>query len=194
MPLKLNSTGGGSVTLDTPSTAGTYTVTVPATNQTLGLTSGTAATASGTAVDFTGIPSWVKRITVMLIGVSTSGTSPIVVQLGTGSTTFTNTGYSSYGIAFGGAGSSVVTVTAGFPFSGAQVATNTNSATNTILLYGTNSWMASAVNVGGTTNSNGAGVGSGYIALGAQLTAVRVTMANGTDTFDAGTINIMYEG
>lgn len=32
-----------------------------------------AATASGTAIDFTSIPSWAKRITVMLDGVSTNG-------------------------------------------------------------------------------------------------------------------------
>jgi len=37
------------------------------------LTLATAQTASGTAVDFTGIPSWVKRITVMFSGVSTNG-------------------------------------------------------------------------------------------------------------------------
>jgi len=59
---------------------------------TSGITLGTAvATTSGTAIDFTGIPSWAKRITVMLNGVSTNGVSPYQVQVGSGS--ITNNGY-----------------------------------------------------------------------------------------------------
>lgn len=57
-----------------------------------GLTSGTAvATTSGTSIDFTGIPSWAKKITVMFSAVSTNGTSPIQVQIGAGSVS--NSGY-----------------------------------------------------------------------------------------------------
>ena len=73
MPLNLASTGGGSVTLTVPSTASTFTATVPAVTGTLlisgqasAITSATAvASTSGTSIDYTGIPSWVKRITVM---------------------------------------------------------------------------------------------------------------------------------
>ena len=83
MPVKLNSTGGGSITLTAPSTASDYTATLPAgtgsvvvAGSSSALTQGTAqASTSGTSIDFTGIPSWVKRITIMLSGVSTSGTS-----------------------------------------------------------------------------------------------------------------------
>ncbi len=32
---------------------------------------------SGTSIDFTGIPGWTKKITVMLNAVSQSGTSPM---------------------------------------------------------------------------------------------------------------------
>ena len=35
-------------------------------------------TTSGTSIDFTGIPSWVKRITVMFQGVSTTGSSQVL--------------------------------------------------------------------------------------------------------------------
>lgn len=42
MPLKLNSTGGGSVTLDTPSTASAFTLTVPAITGTAVVTGSTA--------------------------------------------------------------------------------------------------------------------------------------------------------
>ena len=43
----------------------------------------TVASTSGTSIDFTGIPSFVKRITVMLNQVSLSGTSNVCIQLGT---------------------------------------------------------------------------------------------------------------
>jgi hypothetical protein len=157
---------------------------------------GTAvASTSGTSIDFTSIPSWVKRITVMLIGVSTSGTSAIIVQLGTGATpTYTTSGYVGYGTNAASASNSITSVTAGLPFSGISVAGNTYTSSNTITSYGTNNWMGVAVGSGGAAIAgSGSGYGSGYIALGSVLTAVRITTVNGTDTFDAGTINILYE-
>ena len=58
------------------------------------IVSGTAQNStSGTAIDFTGIPSWVKRITVMFNGVSTNGTSNLLLQIGAGSVT--TSGYNS---------------------------------------------------------------------------------------------------
>jgi hypothetical protein len=55
--------------------------------------SGTAvASTSGTSIDFTSIPAWVKKITVMFDRVSTNGTSFVQVQLGT-SGGFVITGY-----------------------------------------------------------------------------------------------------
>lgn len=47
MPLKLNSSGGGSVTLDVPSTASDFTATVPANTGTLVTTGSTAAVTQG---------------------------------------------------------------------------------------------------------------------------------------------------
>jgi hypothetical protein len=47
MPLKLNSSGGGSVTLDTPSTASTYTLTVPAITGTAVVTGSTGTVSQG---------------------------------------------------------------------------------------------------------------------------------------------------
>lgn len=188
----------GTLTLSAPLVAGSNTVTLPAATGTISLlTQGTAvASTSGTSIDFTGIPSWAKRITVMLIGVSTSGTSAIIVQAGTGATpTYTTSGYISYGTNHASASNSITSVTAGLPFSGISVAGNTYTSTNTITNYATNNWMGVAIGSGGATIAgSGSGYGSGYIALGAALTAVRITTVNGTDTFDAGTINIMYEG
>jgi hypothetical protein len=80
----------GSISLTVPSVAGTNTVTIPAvtgtaviSGQNSAITAGTAvASTSGTSIDFTSIPSWVKRITVMIAGVSTNGSSIIQIQLG----------------------------------------------------------------------------------------------------------------
>jgi len=85
MPITLNGTTG----IVSPSVTGTPVIG--------GLVSGTAVTASGTSVDFTGIPSWVKRVTVMFSGVSLSGTSSYLVQLGD-SGGVENTGYLSAGV------------------------------------------------------------------------------------------------
>jgi len=47
------------------------------------IVSGTAvASTSGTSIDFTSIPSWVKRVTVMFAGVSTNGTGSYLIQIG----------------------------------------------------------------------------------------------------------------
>ena len=171
------------------------------TNKTLGsglvagasfITSGTAvASTSGTSIDFTSIPSWVKRITVMFTGVSTSGTSNIQVQLGTGGTpTYTTTGYSAVGMGFGGTTGGTTAYTAGFGYSDGNVATNTAGGQYVFSNLTGNTWTCS---VSMWRNSNAIGLGAGSIALAAALTAVRITTVNGTDTFDAGSINILYE-
>jgi hypothetical protein len=151
------------------------------------LTSGTAvASTSGTNIDFTGIPSWVKRITVMFNGVSGSGSSNIIVQLGTGSTTYTTTGYISTST-FGNA--TTTSATTGLTIlndSSAYVMTGQMVITN----FSGNTWIESHT----VKNSTAAtAAGGGDIALGAVLTAIRITRVNGTDTFDAGSINILYE-
>ena len=81
------------------------------------LVSGTAvASTSGTSIDFTSIPSWVKRITLMLAGVSTNGTSDPLIQLGD-SGGIENTGYVA-GAAVITSGATGFSSTAGFPISG----------------------------------------------------------------------------
>ena len=152
------------------------------------LVSGTSvASTSGTSIDFTGIPSWVKRITVMFSGVSTSGTSIVQIQLGTGSTTYTTTGYT-------GAtqtNSTIINSTTGFATSSSRTAVQTQSGLATISNLSSNIWSCSG-NFGDSQAANNAYLGSS-ISLAAALTAVRITTVNGTDTFDAGSINILYE-
>jgi hypothetical protein len=154
------------------------------------LTSGTAvASTSGTSIDFTGIPSWAKRITVMFSGVSLSGTSSFLVQLGSGSPQIT--GYQGTGGAISTTASNTtggIVSTAGIPIN-VVVAAYTVSGAMTLVNISGNTWI-SFYALGG---SNDARSGGGNVTLSGALDRVRITTVNGTDTFDAGSINIMYE-
>ena len=190
----------GSVTIAAPAVAGTPTLTLPTTSGTIltsastinAITSGTAqASTSGTSIDFTGIPSGVKRITVMFNGVSTSGSSVIQIQIG--STTFTTTGYvSSTGainLGTGQAGS-----TTGFAITAGTGATASQSGAITLSLLNasTYNWVSSG-NLMYTTTTGAIQLSAGAVTLSGVLDRVRITTVNGTDTFDAGSINILYE-
>jgi hypothetical protein len=139
-----------------------------------------------TAVDFTSIPSWVKRITVMFSGVSTSGTSLPQIQLGAGSVT--TSGYAAASANNASASSATVVATSGFIINSANAA-NTLSGLFVISLLGNNAWtLFGAVAASANQYSS-----SGGVTLGGTLDRVRITTVNGTDTFDAGSINILYE-
>jgi len=196
----LNIQSGGSTVVAVTSAGAAVTGTLSATGAITGsstvagstgilypLTSGTAvASTSGTSIDFTGIPSWVKRITVMLSVVSTNGTSNFQVQIGSGSVDATS--YSSRSAMPGLSAAS----TTGFLFT-AQLSTaaDTNSGAMTLCLFGSNIWIctANSVNVGNAV----AVYASGIKTLSGTLDRIRLTTVNGTDTFDAGSINILYD-
>ena len=177
----------GTLNLAAPLVAGTNTQTLVAATGTLApLISGTAVSASGTSVDFTGIPSWVKRITVMISGVSVSGSSSPLVQLGSGS--ITTTGY----LGGGQYGTNYPSFSSGFIINQNITASSNTIAHVTLTLVSGNTWLGSSIsNISIGANTMQFGVGS--IALGGTLDRVRITTVNGTDTFDAGTINILYE-
>ena len=155
----------------------------------LGITSGTAvASTSGTSIDFTGIPSWVKRITVMLSGVSTNSTSNYLFQLGSGSVT--TSGYASRSTYFQATAVNGNNSTAGFV--GANFgAANTMSGALTLTLLNSNTWVATGYFA--DSSSNAFLTGGTSSALSGALDRIRITTTTGTDTFDAGTINILYE-
>ena len=159
-----------------------------------GIASGTAvASTSGTAILFTGIPSWVKRVTVMFNGVGTSGTSNFLVQIGSGSVT--NTGYVSGGLASQAAASSTtgVTSTAGFiAVAGINTAAQSQTGTVTIVNLTGNTWVASSVTAE-ASDGNRTSIAGGSVSLSGSLDRVNITTVNGTDTFARGTINILYE-
>lgn len=139
---------------------------------------------SGTSIDFTGIPTGVKRITVIFNGVSTNGTSIVQVQIGSGS--FLTSGYSSSTSTNGANG----TATAGFIVTSNNGATDIRSGIMTIVNISSNTWVMGA-NVGLTTVN--CSTSAGVVSLSGTLDRVRITTANGTDTFDAGSINVLYE-
>jgi hypothetical protein len=152
------------------------------------LTSGTAvASTSGTSIDFTSIPSWVKRITVMLNGVSTSGTSNYQLQIGDGSVN--TTGYSSVGTGMDVTGVTITAYTTGFGIRSTS-ATYALSGSVVFTLVSSNIWVANGLL---STATPFVFTTSGTKTLTGVLDRVRITTVNGTDTFDAGSINILYE-
>jgi hypothetical protein len=185
----------GAITLAAPAVAGTNTLTLQAgtaTNSMNTLATAVAST-SGTSIDFTGIPSWVKRVTVMFKSVSTNSTSLIQVQLGAGSVT--TSGYNSTA-SFGGTSGSpaqYLAATTGFIASPFSTAALTISGMYVFTLLGSNTWTGSG-NLGGDTSGLITSACSGGVTLGGTLDRVRITTVNGTDTFDAGSVNILYEG
>jgi hypothetical protein len=188
--LVLSGDTSGSVTLAAPAVAGSTTQTLVDVTGTLApVVSGTAvASTSGTSIDFTGIPSWVKRITVMFSGVSTNGLSFFRVRIGPIAGVET-TGY----VGASGSPTSATVFSGGFDIISNNAASTTQQGLFTLALLdaSTNTWAASWV-LGNAVNP-AVGIGGGSKPLSGALSIVRITTVNGTDTFDAGTINILYE-
>ena len=158
------------------------------------LTSGTvAATTSGTSIDFTSIPTWVKRVTVSFANVSTSSTSNLRVRLGPVAGVET-TGYvgSSVGI-LNGTGYVVFNHSAGFDLYDGSAANVTRSGSYvfTLLDSSTNTWSLQG-GIGESASARYDAI-AGHKALAGALSIIRITTVNGTDTFDAGSVNILYE-
>lgn len=143
------------------------------------------ASTSGTAIDFTGIPSWARRVTVMLAGVSSSGTNNFLVQLGT-SGGIDATGYN-------GAvnrETNLLGFTTGFALAFNNTAATTTTCVVPLNLVTGNTWATSFVSA---RSDNAVSYGSGFKTLSGVLDRVRITTVGGTDTFDAGTVNIAWE-
>jgi hypothetical protein len=192
--IKLNSSGGGSITISPASTASTLTLTAPATTGTL-LANGTALTlvsqtASGTSVDFTGIPSWVKRITVNFAGVSTNGTSNLIIQIGDAGGLET-TGYQGAVAAIVSSAASGPTASSSNFLLGGASASNQVIGQIVIANNTGNLWVASGILY---FNNNQINQMASAKTLSSTLDRLRITTVNGTDVFDEGTINVMYEG
>lgn len=219
MPLNLSSSGGGSITLSAAATGSNLAATLPAatgnvvidsatqtlTNKTLSgatwtapagttITSGTVqASTTGTAIDFTGIPSWVKRITIMFQSVSTSGTAQIICQVGSSSGFVTGVNYTG-SACLNVSGATSALMTTGFriePPDAAITAASLRHGIATLVNITGNVWCFSA-NIGHSNTNCTTYAGGSTNGLGAVLDRIRIT-TTATDTFDAGSINILYE-
>lgn len=147
------------------------------------------ASTSVSVVDFTNIPSWVKRINVMFAGVSTNGTSALLVQIGSSGTPVT-TGYVGSVASVDGATTASTALSTGFNLNRTTVAASTYQGNMVITNLTGNAWTASWASSEQTTITT---FGSGWITLSGALNIIRCTSAT-PDTFDAGVINILYEG
>ena len=199
--IKLKGSTSGDVTLTVPAVAGTNTITVPAETGDILTTVSTSsnvlptinnstavATTSGTAVDFTSIPSGVKKITVLFNQVSTDGISPRLIQIGTSGGLVTS-GYISAG-AYMGLGMAGAVSTAGFLIGTGGAIADKTCGVATIQTLGSNVWTME----GNTSDGAVAYVkcGSGSITLGGVLDRIRLTTTS-ADTFDHGSVNIAWE-
>ena len=173
-----NATFAGTVTLPT----GTIYPIVPST---------AVASTSGTSIDFTSIPSWVERITIMFQGVSTNGSSITQIQLGTSGGIVTSSYLGSGFIAADANTPAIVNMSSGFLTSGFGAAGYVRHGSIVISNITGNSWVAHGIT--GQSDSTRINMCGGSISLSGTLDRVRITTVNGTDTFDAGSINILYE-
>ena len=186
--LKLTSDTSGAVEIQTNGTTvatinSNGTVVIPT------VTNGTTvATTSGTAIDFTGIPSGVKKITILFNQVSCNGTAPRLLQIGTSSGLVTS-GYISSG-AYCGTSQAGTTSTAGFLVGAGGAVADKTVGTAVIQTIGSNTWCMSSVTGDGTAAYTK--MGGGSITLGAVLDRVRLSTTSGA-TFDHGSVNIAWE-
>ena len=150
----------------------------------------TAVSVSGTSVNFTDIPAWVKKITVMFAGVSTNGSSNYMVQLGT-SGGIQATGYS---CGAWGANTTNINNTTGFLAIVYTVAAGTLDGNLTLTCLNTSTGLWTYTTAMSSSLSGYNTFGAGSKTLSGTLDRVRITTVNGTDTFDAGSVNILYEG
>jgi hypothetical protein len=182
----------GAITVSAPAVSGTNTLTLQAATATSAVnTLGTAvASTSGTSIDFTSLPAWIKRITVMFNAVSLSSTANILIQGGVGGV-IDSTGYASGSMLTNGAGSgSTVSSTAGYIMRIAGAAASC-SGHMVLTLLGSNIWVSSH---SATYDASTACLtGGGTNTFSGTLDTIRITTTS-TDTFDAGSINILYEG
>ena len=142
---------------------------------------------SGTSIDFTSIPSGVIRITISLRAMSTSGTANYRIQIGAGSVQTTS--YNSSSWVSGGA---AITSTSGFDLINRGAAAQMTGI-YTLVNQGSNTWVIAGSSFDSTA-AVAPNIETGYTTLSGALDRVRITTANGTDTFDNGVIDVMYEG
>lgn len=152
------------------------------------LNAATVGSVSGTTIDITDIPSWAKRVTVILSGISTTGASGYKMLLGD-SGGFETSGYTSRHGFFNTASQSVAASTDGFRGYHSASAADTSIQRWVFENVGGNAWVATMV---GSDSDISMCYTAGYKALSDTLTQIRLTTVSG-DTFDSGSVYAFYE-
>lgn len=145
---------------------------------------------SGTAIDFTSIPSGVRRITILLDQVSTNGTEYMLIQIGTGGTPTTTGYFSRTGQTFSTNGNPHSS-TNGFSTTWGSTAGNRTGALFLHNMSG-NKWICSGMHSANDGVNIGVVMVGGVVTLSGELDMVRITQT-GSNTFDAGSINLILE-
>lgn len=150
------------------------------------------ATTSGANIDVTGIPAWAKRVTVLFNGVSTNGTNYWMLQLGTSggveATNYLAAGGTIVNVNF----PVIANVTNGFIINSGAAA-NVLHGSLTIHVIDPANYVYAVSGMLGASNTTGVFIVSGSKTLAGVLDRIRLTTDGGTDAFDAGAINILYE-
>jgi hypothetical protein len=194
--LAMNGSSSGTTTLS-PSATASGTITLPAGTGTVAvqgvstnIVSATSVTPTNgsTSVSFTGIPSWVKRITMSIAGVNGTFSANTSITLGTGATpTYASSGY--VGVYISQATSQQIVSSTYFALNVLAPTIGNIVFVNT----GSNYWTATGITSSGSSGGNQLGSFTGYINLGATLTAIKLSTTS-TDTFNGtGLVNILYE-
>jgi hypothetical protein len=158
---------------------------------------------SGTSVNFTSIPSWVKRISVNLVNISTNGTSAEIIRIGT-SSGYATSGYVATTSFIVGTTSGANSSLDGFNLMGQNASTTSNLLSGRVVIDvvgafgGLTYWACSGVisrvdSLGGTTTYFQKFV-AGQVGLSSTLDRIQLTTITGTASFDGGLVNIIYEG
>lgn len=149
-------------------------------------------TNSGTTKDFINIPSGTRRITVMFNGVSTSGTSDLMIQLGDSGGIETS-GYLGSVASITGTSATSSTFTTGFVLNDTTAAASVMHGSVTLTLEDSTDFTWSCSGVTSLSNTAQVNMVAGIKPLSAELSSIRLTTVGGSDTFDAGAFNIIYE-
>lgn len=207
MSLRLNGSSSGYTELTAPAVAGNTQITVPdsagTTGQIVRVTSpgvqqhsnpiqyaGIISPASGNQVSFSNIPSWARRLTLIMSGVSTNGASLPLIQIGTGGFAQV-TGYNSSSSWLPATGSGTATSTAGFVINSGNVGASFQGTVYITSIENANVWVCN----GALSNSplGGINILAGGVQLSGTLDFLRLTTSNGTDLFDVGSVNLSWE-
>ena len=141
----------------------------------------------GATRTLTDIPSGVKKVTVMIEQLSTSGTSNIILRIGPSGGVVT----SGYDCDAGSFSNNYANQTDGFALVRTTVAASLYNGVYHLHLFNAsaNQWCFS----GGCSTNNDAHGTWGHVSLSGALNKISITTTGGSNVFDSGAVNIQFQ-